>query len=96
MVFRPKIMGDVPPYSELGKNARNIFQTGYLYGKNLVKLALKTKTEKVLEIGSDFTMDFDATKVQRRNDPRKAERPFKKVFSNREQREPINPLIVSS
>lgn len=53
----------VPNFADLGKSARNVFTTGYHYGKGLVKLNVKTKSAKRCEMTSDATLNFEASKA---------------------------------
>ncbi|XP_076636747.1 uncharacterized protein LOC143349398 [Colletes latitarsis] len=52
----------VPSFSDLGKSARDVFRSGYHYGKSLIKLTGR-KTGGSFEIGSDVALDCDAIKL---------------------------------
>nr|XP_033325648.1 voltage-dependent anion-selective channel protein 1-like [Megalopta genalis] len=52
----------VPSFSDLGKSARNVFRTGYHYGKSLVKLTC-TKAGEPLNMNSDLSLDCDTKKL---------------------------------
>lgn len=54
---------DVPSFADLGKNARDIFKTGYHQGKGLIKLNVKTKSIKRFQMMSDVTLNYEASKV---------------------------------
>lgn len=54
----------VPNFTDLGKNAREVFKTGYHYGKSLIKLNFKTMTGGNFEMGSTLALDCDALKVR--------------------------------
>ncbi|XP_076181679.1 non-selective voltage-gated ion channel VDAC2-like [Ptiloglossa arizonensis] len=53
----------VPSFSDLGKSARDIFKTGYHYGKSLIKLTSK-KIDETIEMNTDLSLDRDAMKVR--------------------------------
>lgn len=50
-----------PPYSDLGKNARDVFNKGYHFG--LLKLDCKTKTSSGVEFSSGGSSNQDTGKV---------------------------------
>lgn len=50
-----------PPYNDLGKNARDVFNKGYHFG--LLKLDLKTKTKSGVEFSSGGSSNQDTGKV---------------------------------
>lgn len=50
-----------PPYSDLGKNARDIFNKGYHFG--LIKLDCKTKTGSGVEFNTGGTSNQESGKV---------------------------------
>ncbi|CAL7943761.1 unnamed protein product [Xylocopa violacea] len=52
----------VPSFTDLGKSARDVFRTGYHYGKSLIKLGAKT-TSGSLQMGSDLRLDCDTSKM---------------------------------
>lgn len=53
----------VPSFKDLGTNARDVFRTGYHYGKSLIKLGVKSRSSETLEMGSDLRLDCDTSKV---------------------------------
>lgn len=53
---------EVPSFADLGKNARDVFKTGYHHG--LIKFNIKTKSTKRFQITSDTTLNFEASKVK--------------------------------
>lgn len=58
------IMENVPSFAELGKNARDVFMTGYHYGKGLIKLNIKTiSASKRFEMMSNTILNFESSKV---------------------------------
>nr|KAF7429439.1 hypothetical protein H0235_005837 [Vespula pensylvanica] len=54
---------EVPTFSELGKNARDVFKTGYYYGKGIFKLNVKSKKTGIFEMSSDLTLNVDVMKL---------------------------------
>jgi len=54
---------EVPSFADLGKNARDVFKTGYHHGKGLIKFNVKTKSTKRVEMTSDTTLNFETSKV---------------------------------
>lgn len=50
-----------PPYSDLGKNARDVFGRGYHFG--LIKLDCKTKTSSGVEFNTGGTSNQESGKV---------------------------------
>ncbi|CAK9823809.1 Voltage-dependent anion-selective channel [Anthophora retusa] len=54
---------NVPSFTDLGKNARDVFRTGYHYGKSLIKLSIKSKSSDTLEVGSNLRLDCDTSKL---------------------------------
>ncbi|KYN32295.1 Voltage-dependent anion-selective channel protein 2 [Trachymyrmex septentrionalis] len=54
---------EVPSFADLGKNARDIFKTGYHHGKGLVKFNIKTKVTKKFQLMSDTTLNFEVSKL---------------------------------
>lgn len=54
---------EVPSFADLGKNAKDVFKTGYHHGKGLVKFNVKTKSAKRFQMMSDATLNFDESKV---------------------------------
>lgn len=50
-----------PPYSDLGKHARDVFGKGYHFG--LLKLDVKTKTGSGVEFSTSGTSNQDTGKV---------------------------------
>ncbi|XP_028046718.1 voltage-dependent anion-selective channel protein 2 [Monomorium pharaonis] len=54
---------EVPSFTDLGKNARDVFKTGYHHGKGLIKFNVKTKSTKRFQITSDTTLNFEASKL---------------------------------
>lgn len=50
-----------PPYSDLGKNARDVFNKGYHFG--LIKLDCKTKTDSGVEFNTGGTSNQESGKV---------------------------------
>ncbi|KZC05211.1 Voltage-dependent anion-selective channel [Dufourea novaeangliae] len=52
----------VPSFSDLGQSARNVFSTGYHYGKSLIKLVAK-KTGDNFDVNTDLALDCDAKKL---------------------------------
>lgn len=54
---------EVPSFADLGKNARDVFKTGYHHGKGLIKFNVKTKSAKRFQMTSDSTLNFEASKV---------------------------------
>lgn len=50
-----------PPYADLGKQAREVFNSGYHFG--LFKLNLKTKTASGVEFSSGGTSEHETGKV---------------------------------
>ncbi|KAK2576764.1 hypothetical protein KPH14_005409 [Odynerus spinipes] len=53
----------VPNFSDLGKNARDVFKTGYHYGKGLFKMVVKSKKDGVFDVTSDLAVSFDTSKL---------------------------------
>ncbi|XP_011699625.1 PREDICTED: voltage-dependent anion-selective channel protein 2-like [Wasmannia auropunctata] len=54
---------EVPSFADLGKNARDVFKTGYHHGKGLIKFNVKTKSIKRFQMMSDATLNFEASKL---------------------------------
>ncbi|XP_026825973.1 voltage-dependent anion-selective channel protein 2-like [Ooceraea biroi] len=54
---------EIPNFADLGKNARDVFATGYHHGKGLIKLNVKTKSARRFQITSDTTLNFEASKL---------------------------------
>ncbi|XP_070172292.1 voltage-dependent anion-selective channel protein 2-like [Polyergus mexicanus] len=54
---------EVPSFADLGKNARDVFETAYHQGKGLIKLNVKTKSAKRFQMISDTTLNFEASKL---------------------------------
>jgi len=54
---------EVPSFADLGKNARDVFKTGYHQGKGLLKFNVKTKSAKRFQMTSDATLNFEVSKV---------------------------------
>lgn len=54
---------EAPSFADLGKNARDVFKTGYHHGKGLIKFNVQTKSTKRVEMTSDVTLNFEASKV---------------------------------
>ncbi|XP_018396815.1 PREDICTED: voltage-dependent anion-selective channel protein 2-like [Cyphomyrmex costatus] len=54
---------DVPSFADLGKNARDVFKTGYHHGKGLIKFNIKTKFAKRFQLTSDTTLNFEVSKL---------------------------------
>lgn len=54
---------EAPSFADLGKNAREVFKTGYHHGKGLIKFNVKTESAKRFLITSDTTLNFEASKV---------------------------------
>lgn len=57
---------DVPNFTDLGKNARDVFSKGYYHGKGLFKFNVKTAASKRFQLMSDTILNFEASKVRRR------------------------------
>lgn len=55
---------EVPSFADLGKNARDVFKTGYHHGKGLIKFNIKTKFAKRFQLTSDTTLNFEVSKVE--------------------------------
>ncbi|KAK1132237.1 hypothetical protein K0M31_016359 [Melipona bicolor] len=53
----------VPSFKDLGKNARDVFRSGYHYGKSLIKLGIKSKSSERLAMGSDLRLNCDTSKL---------------------------------
>ncbi|KOX80851.1 Voltage-dependent anion-selective channel protein 1 [Melipona quadrifasciata] len=53
----------VPSFTDLGKNARDVFRSGYHYGKSLIKLGIKSKSSERLAMGSDLRLNCDTSKL---------------------------------
>ncbi|KAF3424894.1 hypothetical protein E2986_05723 [Frieseomelitta varia] len=53
----------VPSFTDLGKNARDVFRTGYHYGKSLIKLGIKSKASEKLTMSSDLRLNCDTSKL---------------------------------
>lgn len=54
----------VPSFADLGKSARDVFVTGYHYGKSLMKLTGKAGTGGNVQVDSDLRVYFDDSKVK--------------------------------
>ncbi|XP_014606349.1 PREDICTED: voltage-dependent anion-selective channel protein 1-like [Polistes canadensis] len=54
---------EVPNFSDLGKSARDVFKTGYYYGKGLFKLNVKSKKTGIFEMTSDLFINADTLKL---------------------------------
>lgn len=54
---------EAPSFADLGKNARDVFKTGYHQGKGLIKFNVKTKSTKRFQMASDATLNYEASKV---------------------------------
>ncbi|KYQ53384.1 Voltage-dependent anion-selective channel protein 2 [Trachymyrmex zeteki] len=54
---------EVPSFADLGKNARDVFKTGYHHGKGLIKFNIKTKFAKRFQLTSDTTLNFEVSKL---------------------------------
>ncbi|XP_039306592.1 voltage-dependent anion-selective channel protein 2-like [Solenopsis invicta] len=54
---------EAPSFADLGKNAREVFKTGYHHGKGLIKFNVKTESAKRFLITSDTTLNFEASKL---------------------------------
>jgi len=55
----------LPNFNEFGKNMKDITATGYHQGKGLIKVNVKTTSDKNFEILSDTVLNFEASKVTR-------------------------------
>ncbi|KOC60325.1 Voltage-dependent anion-selective channel [Habropoda laboriosa] len=53
----------VPSFTDLGKNARDVFRTGYHYGKRLIKLSVKSKSSDTVEVGSNLRFESETSKL---------------------------------
>nr|XP_012232353.1 PREDICTED: voltage-dependent anion-selective channel protein 2-like [Linepithema humile] len=53
---------EVPNFAELGKNARDIFTTGYHQGKGFIKFNVKTKSKR-FHMMSDTILNFETSKL---------------------------------
>ncbi|XP_012339028.1 voltage-dependent anion-selective channel protein 1-like [Apis florea] len=51
-----------PNFKDLGKSARDVFTSGYHYGKTLIKLGVKAKSD-ILDMGSDLRLICDTSKL---------------------------------
>lgn len=56
----------VPSFSDLGKSARDVFRTGYHYGKSLIKLNVRAKSSGNVEMNSDLRLEYETSKVRER------------------------------
>ncbi|XP_020286047.1 voltage-dependent anion-selective channel protein 2-like [Pseudomyrmex gracilis] len=54
---------EVPTFADLGKNARDVFTTGYHHGKGLIKFNVKTRSAKRFQMTSDTTLNCDESKL---------------------------------
>ncbi|XP_025073126.1 voltage-dependent anion-selective channel protein 2-like isoform X2 [Pogonomyrmex barbatus] len=54
---------EVPNFADLGKNARDVFKTGYHHGKGLIKFNVKTKSAKRFLMTSDTNLNFETSKL---------------------------------
>ncbi|KAG7200263.1 hypothetical protein KM043_017732 [Ampulex compressa] len=54
---------EVPSFTDLGKNARDVFKTGYHYGKGLIKCNVKTRSTGKFEMASDVSLNLAASKL---------------------------------
>lgn len=54
----------VPSFSDIGKNAWDIFKTGYHYGHGLFNISITNKSEKNLKLNSNYSLNCDSSKVK--------------------------------
>ncbi|XP_076395127.1 non-selective voltage-gated ion channel VDAC1-like [Megachile rotundata] len=49
----------VPSFSDLGKSARDVFRSGYHYGKSLIKFTAKASSANSLQVDSNLQLNCD-------------------------------------
>ncbi|XP_017758547.1 PREDICTED: voltage-dependent anion-selective channel protein 1-like [Eufriesea mexicana] len=54
---------NVPSFSDLGANARDVFTTGYHYGKGLIKLGATARSLGKLKMGSNIQLETETSKM---------------------------------
>ncbi|XP_043288133.1 voltage-dependent anion-selective channel protein 1-like [Venturia canescens] len=53
----------VPSFADIGKNAWDIFRTGYHYGYGLFNISITNKSEKKLRLNSEYSLQCDTSQA---------------------------------